>query len=228
MKMLTLQGQRLAGLLPAFGRAESGIAATEFALILPMFMAFTMTGIELVNRTLAQMQLNYIAASVADNAGRVRVGIDELDIEEVMIGARESGSRIKLGEKGRIILSSVEPNGLAAPNSGQFIRWQRCFGAKPVNSTFGNVNDGATDSSFAVGFGPTGRKISAVNGSAVMLIELKYDYVPITPIFNNAFGNDTWTYSFAFTVRERATHTMTNQSSIADSAKRLCTRFSST
>ena len=102
MKMLTLQGQRLAGLLPAFGRAESGIAATEFALILPMFMAFTMTGIELVNRTLAQMQLNYIAASVADNAGRVRVGIDELDIEEVMIGARESGSRIKRSEERRV------------------------------------------------------------------------------------------------------------------------------
>ena len=40
---------------------------------------------------------------VADNAGRVRVSIDETDIDEVMIGARIEGESMNFAQNGRVI-----------------------------------------------------------------------------------------------------------------------------
>lgn len=204
----------------------SGIAMTEFALSMPILLSLSFVGIETANYTLANLRASQIAMMVADNAGRVRTSIDETDINEVMIGARLAGAGIDLGTNGRIILSSLEPNGQSAPNTGQMIRWQRCFGNKNVASTYGAEGDGTTSSSMATGMGPTGRKILAMNGAAVMFVELIYDYEPVMP--ETFFSKRTIRYTAAYTVRERATHALANFSNLTNAQKRLCTNFSAT
>lgn len=205
----------------------SGIAMTEFALALPIFLALAMTGTEVANFALANLRASQIALSVADNAGRVRKSIDERDIDEVMIGARLAGEPIEFGQRGRIILSSLEPNGQTGTNEGQMIRWQRCFGQKAVTSTYGNEGDGATNATLANGMGPTGRKIAAMNGSAVMFVELVYDYEPV--VTDRILGaNRIIRYTAAYTVRERASHTLTNLSGMTNAQRRICSNFTAT
>ena len=199
---------------------------TEFALSLPILISLSFVGVETANYTLANLRASQIALMVADNAGRVRTSIDEADINEVMIGARLAGQNIDLGTKGRIILSSLEPNGQAAPNTGQMIRWQRCFGAKNVTSSYGVEGAGTTNATMADGMGPTGSKISAMNGAAVMFVELVYDYTPIMP--DAFFSARTIRYTAAYTVRERASNTLSNLTNMSNSQKRLCTNFSAT
>ncbi len=208
-------------------RDTSGLAMVEFALALPMFLSASLVGAEVANFTLANMRASQIALMVADNAGRVRTSIDESDINEVMIGARLAGEGIGLGANGRIILSSVEPNGQTAPNTGQMIRWQRCFGAKNVSSSFGAAGDGVSDASLVNGVGPAGRKISAMNGAAVMFVELVYTYRPVVSAALLG-GQKTFTYTAAYTVRERASNTLSNLGALPNSQKRLCTTYSAT
>lgn len=219
-------GKRLHGLMSRLRRDASGIAMTEFALSLPILISLTFVGIETANFTLANLRASQIALMVADNAGRVRTSIDEADINEVMVGARLAGENMEFGQNGRIILSSLEPNGLAAPDTGQMIRWQRCFGVKNATSSYGQEGDGATNPSMATGMGPAGQKIQAMNGAAIMFVELVYDYEPImTDAF---FQPRTIRYTAAYTVRERASNTLSNLSNMTDSQKRLCSNFSAT
>lgn len=207
-------------------RNTSGLAMTEFALSLPILISLSFVGVETANLALAHLRASQIALMVADNAGRVRRSIDATDINEIMVGARLAGEGIKLGEQGRIILSSIEPNGQPAPNSGQTITWQRCFGLKNYDSTFGNVDDGKLDSSRVAGFGPNGRKIAAVNGSAVMFVELFYDYEPLV---GEAFiDKRTIHYTAAYTVRERLPAVPTNVKNLNDAQQRLCSVRSAT
>lgn len=226
MTILQIKRQQVASLAGRLRANTSGIAMTEFALSLPILISLTFVGIESANFTLANMRASQIALMVADNAGRVRTSIDEADINEVMIGARLAGENMELGAKGRIILSSLEPNGQAAPNEGQMIRWQRCFGAKNVESSFGVEGDGSTNATMAAGMGPPGKKIQAMNGAAIMFVELAYDYEPImTDAF---FEPRTVRYTAAYTVRERASNTLSNLQNMSNSQKRLCTNFSPT
>jgi hypothetical protein len=74
---------------------RSGIAMVEFALGLPLLSFISIGGMELTNYSAAKMRASQIALMVADNAGRVRVSIDEADIDEVMIGAKIEGEVMK-------------------------------------------------------------------------------------------------------------------------------------
>lgn len=208
------------------GSDASGIAMTEFALSMPILLSLSFAGIETANYTLANLRTSQIALMVADNAGRVRTSIDEADVNEVMIGARLAGENIDLGNKGRIILSSLEPNALPSPDTGQMIRWQRCFGKKAVTSSYGAEGAGSTDSSMEAGMGPSGKKIAAMDGAAVMFVELVYDYDPIMP--DAFFSPRTIRYTAAYTVRERATNTLSNFTGMSNGQKRLCTTYSAT
>lgn len=209
-----------------FGSDASGIAMTEFALSMPILLSLSFAGIETANYTLANLRASQIALMVADNAGRVRTSIDEADINEVMIGARLAGENIDLGNQGRIILSSLEPNGRPSPNTGQMIRWQRCFGKKNVTSSYGVEGAGRLDATMSTGMGPAGKKISAMTGAAVMFVELVYDYDPVMP--DAFFSPRTIKYTAAYTVRERASNTLSNFSNLSNAQRRLCTNFTAT
>ncbi|MBD3730516.1 MAG: pilus assembly protein [Sphingomonadales bacterium] len=177
-------------------RDLSGVAAVEFAMILPLFVTLGLVGTEVAYMATVNMQVSQIALSLADNASRlgqtdnsaVTPTVTETDIDSVMSGALTQGNSIDLGTKGRIILSSLEYDDSTGK---QYIHWQRCRGTLARNSAYGDDdrNNGLGSTPIA-GVGSSTTKITAASGSAVMVAEIYYDYdgifsnfLPSTPVF---------------------------------------------
>jgi hypothetical protein len=198
--------RRLASRLRGCG---SGLAMTEFALSLPILTTLGLCGLEAANLAMANLRVSNIAMMTADNAGRVRDSIDEANVIELLTGAKMTGDNIRFRQNGRIILSSVEPNtaGAGGASTGQWIRWQRCDGAKSVASSYGAQGAGQNDASVQY-VGPAANPITASAGTAVMLVEVVYDYQPI--VSNSIFGARTIRYESAFNVRQRTNQAITN------------------
>jgi Flp pilus assembly protein TadG len=190
---------------------QTGLALVEFAYSLPFLLLLSMSGLEVAHLALAHMKISQIAMLVADNASRVRASIDEADINEIFTGAELSATGLNFKANGKIFLSDLEPNGLSAPNEGQYIRWQRCYGTGSFTSSYGATNSGKTDASLQ-GMGPNGNKIKSMAGTAVMFVEVAYSYQPL--ISNTIFGVRTIRYTSAFNVRERTDQTIKNAGSL--------------
>jgi Flp pilus assembly protein TadG len=199
---------------------ERGVQVVEFAIAIPALLTLGMGGIEVANYSIASIRCSQIAMTVADGAGRVRSSIDEADINEMMIGAKQIGAGVKFAENGRIILSSLEQN---AAKNGMWIRWQRCSGKKTATSSYGLEGAGRTDSSLQE-MGPEGNKIAALSGTAVMFVEVVYDYQPI--VSNRLLGGRTMRYVSAFNVRQRTDQTLKNGSSLPTAKTSACSIYS--
>jgi hypothetical protein len=206
--MHMIDARFLPTLLRRLHRDERGIQLVEFAMAIPVLLTLGLGGIEVANYSIASIRCSQIAMSVADNAGRVRDSIDEADIHETMIGAKQMGEGVKFVENARIILSSLEPN---AAKTGQYIRWQRCVGKKVVQSLYGVEGKGENDASLQ-GMGPAATAIKASAGTAVMFVEVVYDYQPI--VSNRLLGTRTMRYESAFNVRQRTDQKMKNGGSL--------------
>lgn len=193
---------RKARRLRALPQAKSGVAMVEFAFTAPIVLALGMLGSETAYYATTHMQVSQIAMQVADNASRVGEQdvlvarrVFEDDINEVLVGAEKLGERIDIYENGRIILSSLQQNA----EGGQWIQWQRCRGAKNHTSSYGTEGTGEFGTSFA-GMGEDGQKITASEGTAVMFVEIAYDYEALTPF--DYLDGETLTYTAAFNVRD--------------------------
>jgi hypothetical protein len=197
---------RLAGRLRG---CESGLAFVEFALSLPVLVTLSLVGLETANLAMAHLRVSNIAMIAADNAARVRDSIDEANVIELLMGAKMTGDNIRFKQNGRIILSSIEPNtaGSGGASTGQWIRWQRCDGAKNVVSSYGPQGTGQTNASLQA-VGPAGNQISASSGTAIMLVEVVYDYQPL--VSATIFGPRQIRYESAFNVRQRTNQAITN------------------
>lgn len=196
-------------------RDSSGTALVEFALSLPVLLVLVFGGLETANYALAHMRVSQIATTVADNAGRVDTVIDEANIYEVFAGAELVGQQIDFEANGRIVLSSLEPNGLVGANEGQMIGWQRCFGDMAgVGPAYGVEGDGQTDNSLAGGMGPPGQQITSAANTAVMFVEATYAYTPLIANLG-IVGPREIRYESAFNVRDRTNQTITNTQSLA-------------
>ena len=130
---------------------RQGVAAVEMAFTFPILLLMIFGGLEIAQMAMTHMRLSQIAISVADNAGRVRTGIDESNVYEVFSGANLIGGAMSFEENGRIVLSSLEPNGKTDWREGQTINWQRCFGDLDVSSRYGAQGAGSNDASLADG-----------------------------------------------------------------------------
>lgn len=186
----------------AFVRDARATVLIEMAFCIPLLVLIGLGGLEMANLTLANTRISQIGLSVADNASRIAVGsslslprVREVDINEVFTGAEQQAGQLNLGERGRIILSSLERN----TEDGQWIHWQRCYGDLDVESSYGNEGDGITGEDFP-GMGPEGREITAPPGSAVMFVEIVYDYEPL--VYGNWLGPRTIRSTAAFNIRE--------------------------
>ena len=206
------------------GRCTSGLALVEFAFSLPVLLALGLLGLETANYAIVNLKISNIAMITADNAARVRDSIDEADVIELMTGAKMSGEGIDFAENGRIILSSVEPN-TAGPDdesTGQWIRWQRCDGRKNVVSSYGPQGTGEDDDDLQY-VGDADNPISAADGTAVMVVEVVYDYQPVIP--NSFLEGRQIRYVSAFNVRQRVNQALNNAGNLSNAQRRTCNHF---
>lgn len=175
---------RLIDALRRLCRDRRGLAMLEFGLALPIVLPIGLYGIEISNYALAQMKLSQVALTLADNASRAGADtsmntqeLREFDIDDVLQGVRLQGANLDIATRGRITISSLEVNS----KGGQWIHWQRCLGSKSGtgwNSTYGNEGDGIDSTTFP-GMGEPGAKVTAPAGSAVIFVEINYDYQPL-------------------------------------------------
>ena len=196
---------------------ERGLALIEFAMGAPVLITLGLMGLEAAQYGIANLRVTQMASIVADSASRVRDSIDEGDVIDILTGAKMTGDGIKFAQNGRIILSSLERN---AAGNGQWIRWQRCDGAKQVISSYGLQGKGENDATLQA-MGPTGRQIAAQNNDAVMFVEVVYDYQPI--VSNAAIGGaKTIRTTLAFNVRQRINQALTNTNG---ATPKVCTTY---
>lgn len=158
----------------------SGLALLEFAFSLPILLLLSLTGAELTNYIITRMRISQLSLHLADNAARIGTGsqlqaktISEADINDLLTGAGLQASELELFTRGRVILSSLEPD---PANTGKYrIRWQRCRGAKTVQvSAYGTAGTNNLN-----GMGKTGRLAIAPANGATMYVEVYYEYRPI-------------------------------------------------
>jgi Flp pilus assembly protein TadG len=162
-------------------RNMSGVAAVEYALTAPIVVSMFLSGAELTNYAITKLRISQIALHVADNGSRIGTDslltnpqISEAQINDLMIGANLQAGSLDLRNRGRLIVSSIEP--VANPNttSRYKVHWQRCYGTKVYPSSYGN--QGATN---LTAFGATGRQVTVPDGTAVIYVEVAYDYRPL-------------------------------------------------
>ena len=210
---------RLAGRAAALRPCTSGIALTEFAMSLPVLLTLGLFGLETANFAMAHLRVSNIAMITADNAARIRDSIDEGDVIDLFTGSKMTGDSIGFAQNGRIVLSSLELN---AANNGQWIRWQRCDGARAYSSTYGPEGTGQTSSSLQY-VGPAANPISAASGTAVMVVEVSYVYQPIIP--NSFLSGRVIRYESAFNVRQRTNQALTNNGNLTAAQRRTCNLY---
>jgi hypothetical protein len=206
---LTAPSRRCTRFARRLGACEGGLAFIEFAMALPVLVMLGLVGLETANLAMAHLRVSNIAMLTADNAARVRDSIDEANVIELLTGSKMTGDSIEFRQNGRIILSSVEPNtaGFNGASTGQWIRWQRCDGARNVASTYGPQGTGQNNATLQA-VGPPGNRIAATTGTAIMLVEVVYNYQAL--VSDTIFGTRIIRYESAFNVRQRTNQAITN------------------
>lgn len=161
-------------------RSTAAVSAVELGLAMPFLMALTLSGVEVVNLALIHVRLNQLAITVADNASRAKQTqvngaplFREFDMNQVFRGAALQAEDLQIPQRGRVIVSSLQVNG----SGGQWIAWQRCWGNTAYVSRYGVENTGLTGTSFA-GMGYTTTKMTADPSTAIMFVEVAYNYKP--------------------------------------------------
>lgn len=186
------------------GKDRRGLAAMEFVFVVPVLLVLSLAGLELSTAILARKQIHEVGRLVADNASRISENnalqassVRESDINDVFLGADLSARPLKLAAQGRIILTSLETNA----DGGQWIHWQRCYGALPFQSAY-RAGQGRRGRSFS-GIQIDNQQIVAAPGDAVMFVEIAYDYTPLISLQWAGYTSQRFTARFAMNVRDK-------------------------
>ncbi|MBU3991579.1 MAG: pilus assembly protein [Alphaproteobacteria bacterium] len=179
-------------------RAESrAVAAVELAILAPVLTLMGLGSIELANMAICYMRINQVAITVADNTSRAKQSspsggamMREFDVNDTLAQVDLLYPGLQVYNNGRIIVSSLERNA----DGGQWIHWQRCLGSYTTGvSRYGTEGTGATGTSLT-GMGPATNQVSADADSAIMFVEVFYQY---QPIFFNVGGSPPTIYRAA-------------------------------
>lgn len=199
---MTRAGRTWAAIARRLIRESRGAVIIEMAFAIPFLILVGFGGLEVANLVYAHTRISQMGLSAADNASRIAFGgalalpqVRERDINDVLAGVEKQAGKLDFQTHGRIILSSLEVN----DDGGQWIRWQRCYGNLDVESSYGEVGDGETGTELD-GMGPAGRQVSAPADSAVMFVEIVYDYQPL--MYARVLGTRRIYSTAAFNVRE--------------------------
>ncbi len=183
--------QRITSFFAGLRRAREGVAMVEFAFSLPFVIPLFLGGAELTNYIVTKMRLSQLALHVADNTSRIGTEsllsdprISEVQINDLLTGANLQAGNLDLENRGRVIISSVEPVEPAEPSDPpeEFrIHWQRCYGELDWSSSYGEAGD------VSAGVGPAGQQVTAPANGGVIFVEIAYQYQPlITSAFTSA------------------------------------------
>jgi Flp pilus assembly protein TadG len=161
-------------------RETSAVSAVELGLAMPFLMGLALAGIEVVSLAITHVKLNQLAITVADNASRAKQTqvngaplFREYDVNQVFRAAALQAEDLDIPNRGRVILSSLQRNS----SGGQWIAWQRCWGKNTWASRYGPQGTGATGTAFK-GMGYTSTPMTADAGTAIMFVEIAYNYKP--------------------------------------------------
>lgn len=169
-------------------RSRRAVAMTEFALALPIVLPAGAFGVEISTYAVTQLRLRQATITLADNASRVGVDttlatqqIREVDINDVFQGFRLQTQGLNVTTFGRVTLSSLEVNA----DGGQWIHWQRCIGLRRGSGYDAGYREGtgASGTSFAGVTIAGTRRVVAPSRSAVMVVEVNFEYQPLLPGF---------------------------------------------
>lgn len=168
--------------LRSLWRNRDAIMLIEFAYALPVLMSLGFTSIEVANVAIANMRVNQVTMTVADNLSRAKQSVPlglprlrEVDVNDALLGARiQGGDGVPILENGRIVVSSLQRNA----SGNQTISWQRCKGKLTgANSQYGA--QGATQGTTAGFTGMGSPVVQAESGSAIIFAEVTYRYKPL-------------------------------------------------
>lgn len=221
--MLHVLKQRSAQIMSRVRTEQDATVLIEFAVGLPFFLLMAFGGLELMNYINTHSRISHLAMSVADNASRSlgdsslgAPSMRELDVNEVFIGAGLEGQGLDIPNNGRIILSSFETRfNNSTKKNEDYIHWQRCWGKSSIPSSYGKEGDVVTG-----GIGPTGNKVNAIPDTAIMFVEIKYNYAP--NIFGAWMANDLRNINYVAAVPVRDARNLSGLDNTANATVSKC------
>lgn len=167
---------------------RSGLALMEFAFTLPFMLALSLTGAELTNYTITRMRVSQLALHIADNAARIGSGsqmqlkkISEADINDLLTGAGLQAGSLDLYERGRVVISDLEPIANPNPTNKFHIEWQRCRGTKTTYNSMYKTQFQTDELLDGIGEDKDDKQrlATAIEGGATMFVEVFYEYRPL-------------------------------------------------
>jgi hypothetical protein len=174
-----------------FFRQERGIAASEFALLLPILITILMGCFEASRYLLLRQKLDRASSSVADLVSQATGGLSAAMVANIFVAADKQTEPFDLVGSGRVIITSVYRE---ASDEDPTIEWQ-CQGAGAYAgavSKVGTVEGGAADMS----------SLDMGAGWNVIVAEVYYDYEPF--LFEGIFDPQVF-YHRSFTRPRGAT-----------------------
>ncbi|MCB1537727.1 MAG: pilus assembly protein [Rhodospirillales bacterium] len=119
---------------------ERGVAATEFAFLLPILLLLVMGIYESTRFVLFSQKLDRVAYTVADVTAQ-QTAVTNADLSDIVTAATKIMEPYEFGELGRVIISSVYQD----PDDGPVVRWQYAGGGTlPRDSLIGDPGEPAT------------------------------------------------------------------------------------
>ncbi len=143
---------------------QSGIAATEFALLLPVLLALMLGVYEISRYILLHQKLERVAYTVADVTGQ-QTAVTIAGLNDIMAAAIKIMDPYEFPDNGVIILTSVYQD----PDDGPVVRWQyKGGGTLDRVSRIGEPGDTPQL--------PTGLALN--DSDNVIFSEVFYNYIP--------------------------------------------------
>ncbi len=143
---------------------QRGVAAAEFALLLPVLMTMVMGVYELSRFILVSQKIDRVAYTVADVVTQ-QTSVTNGNLGDIVNAATEIMNPYQFGSVGRVIVSSVYED----PTRGPIVRWQyEGGGTLDRDSRIGTVNSTANL--------PDGFTLNEKDN--VIVSEVFYEYIP--------------------------------------------------
>ncbi len=177
----------MAAKLYAFLRAESGLAAIEFALSLPLMVALLLGSSEICMLLIKQEKSERIATTISDLVAQEKT-LTTNQLNDILLAAGQEMLPFNFGEYGMVIITSVTQTGDPSISNPPKISWQYVGGGNYQNiSRVGNVGNPA---SLPAGF-------TLQVGDNIIVTEVFYKNVALFTSSPSTFKLPTTLYSLA-------------------------------